>query len=162
MIVGIPRAVVDVARPVIGLLKESEMGKAKKMGKGVSALTEVPGGLKMDPKNVRRRERAAELREARELVASEIAKPAKERVKLPTVRMTFTGKLTEESQRAVKDALDAPAPVRLSVIILAKDFSESCAALAEAERVFDQAVDARAKAKLALDAEIARMANEVG
>ena len=59
-------------------------------------------------------------------------------------------------------SLDDPAPVRLSVIILAKEFSESCHTLAEAERVFDQAVAARAKAKLALDAEIARMANEVG
>jgi hypothetical protein len=159
MIVGIPRAVVHVARPVIGLLKESEMGKAKKMGKGVSALTEVPGGLKMDPKNVRRRERAAELREAVALVASEIAKPAKERVKLPTVRMTFTGKLTEEGQRAVKAALDEPAPVRLTLAALAQAFDEACAGVDLAEGALENATRIRDKAKTALDQACARRAN---
>lgn len=160
------------------------MGKqtkqTKKMGKGVAALTEVPGGLKMDPKNVRRRERAAKLREAAGLVASEIAKPAKERVKLHAqpnepgraphisvgyakhlqpVRMTFTGKLTEEGQRAVKAALDEPAPVRLTLAALAQAFDEACAGVDLAEGALENATRIRDKAKTALDQACARRAN---
>lgn len=116
------------------------MSKAKKtMGKGVGALTEVPGGLRMDPKNVRRRERAAELREEREEAAKAMAKDMRD--------------------DSIPDYTEGIAKL---VVTLAHTFTEACAALAEAERVFDQAVAARAKAKLALDAEISRMANEVG
>lgn len=135
----------------------------------------------------RKREKRAKLKDAIDLVASEMAKPPKERVALHAqIASDGANKLGDamsamadavdniasafgispEKARAAHDAaknvLDEPVPVRLSVIALAHTFSESCAALAEAERVFDQAVAARAKAKLALDAEIARMANEVG
>lgn len=150
------------------------MGK-QKTGKGVAALTEVLGGLKMDPKNVRRRERAAELRVARGAAAKAMTMDMRDdsipdypdgvaKLGARQVRVTFTGtmKPTDEGAAALRQAIDEPAPVRLSVVTLAHTFTEACAALAEAERVFDQAVAARAKAKLALDAEISRMANEVG
>ncbi len=163
----------------------------------------------------RKREKRAELREAAGLVASEIAKPAKERVKLPSVgspaeaaaafgpgtpmaneaarvmrpgtpssafrptnepgraphisvgyekhlhpvRMTFTGKLTEEGQRAVKAALDEPAPVRLTLAALAQAFDEACAGVDLAEGALENATRIRDKAKTALDQACARRAN---
>ena len=88
-----------------------------------------------------KREKRAALKEAVALIEAEMAKPPSERVKLD---------------------VDEPVPVRLSVVTLAKDFADACAALSEAERAFDQAVAHRGKAKAALDAEIAKLANEVG
>mgnify|MGYP006921287168 CR=1 FL=1 len=237
------------------------MAKSKtKMGKGVAALTEVPGGLKMDPKNVRRRERAAELRVAREKVAKSMAiddsiadwptrivdskAPIEEQHTAHKVVDLHTGKLTknkfdrrkvafkseieiasahaEQRQKEkirdaadlkagidpeylkalesldppergrttvtfydgmdphaaerLKEAIDAaaarprtrtglgddPVPVRLSVMTLASDFAKACAAAKEADAALDAALAGRLLAKAALDAEVARLANEVG
>lgn len=158
------------------------MSKAKKMGKGVNALTEVPGGLRMDPKNVRRRERAAELRAEREEARAEdraederqaerhdTPPPVEGVAKLGArqVRVTFSGTMnpTPEGQKQLRDMLskiDEPAPVRLSVTALAMAFSEACAKVKEADAALDSALASRLLAKSALDAEISRLANEVG
>lgn len=195
--------------------KEIEMGKTKKMGKGVAALTEVPGALKMDPKNVRRRERAAELREAREEArAEDAAEDARQAERHDTplraariredadlkagidqeyldaldkldpppferpgvTSVTFYDGMSKHAAERLKEAIDAaaarprtrtglgddPVPVRLSVTALAMFFSEACAKTKEADAALDAALADRLLAKAALDAEVARLANEVG
>lgn len=122
------------------------MSKAKKMGKGVDALFEQEKLAKRREADARRkREKRAALKDAIGLVASEIAKPPSERVKL----------------------IDEPAPVRLSLVSLADTFTMACGALALADQAIAEALDARTKAlgargraREALDAEIARL--EIG
>lgn len=160
--------------------KTAEMNQKKKTGKGVAALTEVPGGLKMDPRNVKRREKHAAKVAERAVAARKAAsgmmpdrpmgpvldEPGRtyERIDPKTVRMTFTGtvKPTDEGAKALREAIDAPAPVRLSVTTLASAFAEACAKVKEADAALAVALGARMRAKAALDGEISRLANEVG
>lgn len=119
--------------------KERTMSKAKKMDQA-HADEQARMAKRREADALRKREKRAALKGAIGIVASEIAKPPSERVKL----------------------IDEPVPYRASVVSLAKNFSDACVQLAEEERRFDAAVAGRAKAKLELDAEIARLANEVG
>lgn len=158
------------------------MGKqTTKTGKGVDALFEQEQQEKLAKRRAddarRKREKRAKLKDAVELVASEIAKPAARVMPKQnaaahpdgyvrvagapqqTVRMTFTGKLTEEGQRAVKAALDEPAPVRLTLAALAQAFDEACAGVDLAEGALENATRIRDKAKTALDQACARRAN---